>query len=203
MPRAVHYTENETQVSINHGKPPVLQLKMKSGCRPRPKSTGSYTMQRKLEIVEYTRNANGVVTYSIQVEGNSGPMSAYTIRKRFGDFKKLYHTLLRKYGGRIDLPHLPAYGILNRLHAMLAADGVMELRMEQLQDMLTKIETSAIVLEDPDYLAFIGTAPCTPTGGYVSLARYASHAVNLPDQVKFAQMRKRAASEPALLRDLS
>lgn len=166
--------------------------------RPRPTSTGSvHPTARRVMIRDFRKSSDGIYMYNVDVECPSGP--AYTIRRRFSDFKKLHASLNIQVGGE-SLPQLPAYGMVWTLKTILSDERALESRKVQLQRILDAVAAIPHFVSHASFYDFIGQAPSTQNAGYVSLDQYCAPRVELQDEIRIARLRKRATSEPALLR---
>lgn len=129
---------------------------------------------RRLVISGYVYSSEGVWLYEIRVTGSAGLLSQYVIRKRFNDFKRLYFDI-QKLFPQLTLPELPNYGFWN--YMFNSQERILQDRVVQLQDILTKIQTSPLTRYSDTFTSFLGEQPFSKdqeTGGYISLERYAS-----------------------------
>lgn len=181
---------------IDQGEKDIPTRPVDVRTRPRPHSTGSSLIAHRMTIRGFSKTTDGVHMYNVDVEGPEGPMSAYTIRRRFSDFKRLHLSI--SPSGR--LPNLPEYGVAWRLKTYISDESIFEQRISKLQNILDSVVKNPKLVSHSAVFDFIGKAPCSQGTGYVSLAAYGAPCLELHDEkMRYAQLRKRATSEPNML----
>lgn len=158
------------------------------------------TIRHTAKITGFCKNSNEVWVYNIDVQGDNGPLSTYTIRRRFSDFKRLHRALSMNCPGE-NLPPLPDSGFISKLR-LLVSDNTLYQRKLSFQNLLDAIAPNHSLNQHPAFLEFIGEAPASGSAGYVSLEEYGTPSVKLTTQITATHLRKRATSEPLRLQVL-
>lgn len=156
--------------------------------RKRPLSVGDIHEIRTVKIIGYSQTSAGVWEFSIDVVSPLGtkvltassrgrvPVSKnppYTIRRRFSEFRRLYHRLQLAYPDHTKtLPSLPESGVLSKLKVWWQQEAFLCERAAQLQQLLEAISGNVWLASSDEFLEFLGKNPITHTTGYVTLSRY-------------------------------
>jgi hypothetical protein len=142
----------------------------------------------ELLVTDCSFSSDGVVMYHIDVRGPHGPLSTYTIRRRYTDFKTLHDelckimvdsTLLTKKQKKLlfssypSLPPMPHGGVWSYMRRH--DKNLLERRRLRFQEILDAASRHPIARESVEFQSFLSFAPSAIINrgsSYVSLRDY-------------------------------
>lgn len=160
-----------------------------------------------LKVADFSIGADDIVMYHVDVGGPHGPLSTYTIRRRYTDFKHLHQELARIMVSSTSLtelqrailfqaypclPELPDAGILSYVRRYDRA--LLLKRQERFQEILNAAAKHPLARESLVFLQFLSVAPSTILNrgsSYVSLRDYSVPRVDFGKE-SIVQKRKAA-----------
>lgn len=149
---------------------------------PPPVDTTTSGPRRGICIDKYTRMANGVWYYQIDIELHDAVDSQYySVLRRYSDFEQLHGQLLQLCSSSSEALHAPPFpvkellspALLGFLWRVTSSMQVLEERRQAFGDLLQWVEQHELLKTSGAYIEFLGQPPQLQNG-YVSLKSYTS-----------------------------